>query len=277
MTKRALLIGCNHTSTPNIVHMRNTLIDAYGYLDSNIYMLYDGSSLQSPTRSSILYLLTQLVAASSEDDILWVHYIGNYPQIQELGLGLNIDQFAINNIIKNAKCQMLLCFDSCYISSQHSLEYSMDCNGVATVDNPNMIADTNIAMIGWCQNSQTSDDSPNNMMNESVGAFTQTLLETLRQNDHNIALLPLYSKLCANLKMKGFAQTLLLSSSVESPVFQFARANANGSPIVGTSTSVKKVVTPYTPKKDFILSGNNSIGTSPVTNPLRGLMDNLIG
>ena len=277
MTKRALLIGCNHTSTPDIVHMRNTLIDAYGYIDSNIYMIYDGSSLQLPTRSSILYLLTQLVAASSDDDILWVHYIGNCSQIQEPGLGLNIDQFAINNIIKNAKCQMFLCFDSCYISSHHSLEYSMDCNGVAIVNNSNTIADTNIAMIGWCRDSQTSADSPDNMEKESVGTFTQTLLETLRQNDHNIALLPLYSKLCANLKMKGFVQTLLLSSSVRSPIFQFARANANGSPTVGTSTSVKKVVTPYTPKKDFILSGNNSIGISPVTTPLRGLMDNLIG
>lgn len=276
MTKRALLIGCNNNSTPDILHMRNTLIDAYGYLDSNIYMLHDDSSFQSPTRSNILYLLTQLVAASSEDDILWVHYIGNCPQVQDPGLGLNIDQFAINNILKNAKCQMLLCFDSCYISSQHSLEYSMNCNGVTTVNNPNMIVDTNIAMIGWCQDSKTSSDSPDNVEKESVGALTKTLLETLRQNDHNIALQPLYSNLCANLKMKGFAQMPVLLSSVESPVFQFARANANGSPIVGTSTSVKKVVIPYTPKKDFILSGNNSIGTSPITIPLRGLMDNLI-
>lgn len=287
MTKRALLIGCNYTATPSvklngcindIVHMRNTLIDAYGYQPANVYMLRDDSSSQLPTRNNILYLLTQLVAVSLAGDTLWVHYSGHGTQIQEFGLGLQdgivpcdyntagfIDQLALNGIIKNAKCKMILCFDSCHSGSQCSLEYSINYNGGAltkTVNNSKLIADTNIVMLSGCQDSQTSADSYDNMERENVGAFTQTLLETLRQNDHNIDLVSLYSKLCANLKTAGFSQIPVLSSSAPSPVFQFERANTNNQNInpVTTSTPVLK------------LTGNMLI-KSPATKTLRGRMN----
>lgn len=297
MTKRAVLIGCNYTATPSvklagcindIVHMRNALMDAYGYQNTNIFMLRDDNPSKLPTRRNILYLLNQLVAASTAGDMLWVHYSGHGVQVQETGLGLQdgivpcdyntagiIDQVTLNDIIKHAKCQMMLCFDSCHSGSQCSLEYSINYNGGAltkTVNNSKFIADTNIVMISGCQDSQTSADAYDNMEKENVGAFTQTLLETLRQNDHNIALLPLYSNLCANLKAEGFTQIPVLSSSVVSPVFQFARANANGSEVLSTSTIA---VTPYTPKKDFDLSAS-IIVNSPAAKPLHGLMSNLL-
>jgi len=292
MTKRAILIGCNYDATPSvklagcindIVHMRNALIDAYGYQDDNVYMLRDDSPNQLPTRRNILYLLTQLVSASDVDDMVWVHYSGHGVQVLEPGLGSQdgivpcdyntagiIDQVTLNNIIKNAKCKMMVCFDS---GSQCSLEYSINYNGSAfskTVNNSKRIANANIIMLSRCQDSQTSADTYDNMEKKNVGAFTQTLLETLRQNDHNVALLPLYSQLCANLKTEGFAQIPVLSSSAHSPSFQFSKANANGSSVLSNSVS------PYAKKKDFVLSGNNSIAASPVTNPMRGLMDKLI-
>jgi len=175
----------------------------------------------------------------------------------------------LNGIIKNAKCQMMLCVDSCHSGSQCSLEYSINYNGGAltkTVNNSKLIADTNIVMISGCQDSQTCADAYDNMAREGVGAFTQTLLETLRQNDHNIALVPLYAKLCANLKTEGFSQIPVLSSSAPSPVFQFERTNpAQYSSLVGSNTNSIK---------NMVLS-NKTLTTSPATKPLRKLMAKL--
>jgi hypothetical protein len=268
--------------------MRNTLIDAYGYQDANIYMFRDDDITKLPTRSSILYLLTQLVAISSEGDMLWVHYSGHGIQIQEAGLGWQdgilpcdyntagiIDQVTLNNIIKNAKCQMMLCFDSCHSGSQCSLEYSINYNGgmlTKTVNNSKSIADTNIVMLSGCQDSQTSSDTYDSMEKQMVGAFTQTLLETLRQNDHNVDLFTLYVKLCTNLKADGFTQIPVLSSSVPSPSFQFARANANGTQLVPYSSSVSGVKA----TKDFEMNGRY-ISNSTAKKPLSGLMSSLLG
>ena len=297
MPKRALLIGCNYAATPSvqlsgcindIVNVRETLVDAYGYQDANIYVLRDDDNNRLPTKANILYCLTQLVAVSSASDILWVHYSGHGTQVPDLngdesdnldecivpcdysksGFITDDDLFAI---IKNAKCKMMIMLDSCHSGTGIDLQNSINYNAgvlTRTTNTSKSIANSNIIMISGCQDSQTSADAYDNGSKRSVGAFTQTLLETLRTYDHNVALLPLYVSLCANLRAYGFTQIPALSSTVASPSFQFARANANSTSIVGTSVSGSAA-------KDFTLY-ETPVTSSPATKPLRGLMTNLI-
>ena len=300
MPKRAFLIGCNYTATPSIqlsgcindvINMRNTLIDAYGWQDSNIYTLRDDYSNRLPTKANIMYYLTQLIAMSSASDLLWVHYSGHGTQIKSTDSDEadNLDECIVpcdyttsgvitDNelyaILKNAKCKVMLLLDSCHSGTGCDLQYSISYNGGAmtrSVNNMKKISGTNIVMISGCADSQTSADAYDNISKQSVGAFTQTLLETLRASDHTIDLLSLYSRLCVKLRAYGFTQIPVLSSSTPSPSFQFARANANGNGVSSSSLVVASTAT-----KDFVLSGK-VVAASPSTNVLRGLMSSLIG
>ena len=300
MPKRALLIGCNYTATPavqlsgcinDVVNVRNTLIDAYGYPDSNIFMLRDDDKLRLPTKANILTSLSQIVAISQPSDMVWVHYSGHGTQIRDTN-GDEVDKLdecivpcnynvagiitddELYAIINNAKCQMMICFDSCNSGTVCDLQYSINYNNGVLVKSANStrsVANPNIIMMSGCRDPQTSADAYDNMAKKGVGAFTQTLLETLRISDHNIAILPLYTKLCANLKAYGFTQIPVLSSSALTPVFQFARSNTNGvavtpSSAVATTTSVLKS-----------LSGFSSKTGTTNKNTLRGRMTALIG
>jgi len=300
MPKRALLIGCNYTATPTVqlfgcindtVNMRGTLIDSYGYQDANIYVLRDDNNARLPTKANILYYLTQLVAISSASDTLWIHYSGHGTQVQDLdgdesdkldeclvpsdysksGLITDDELFAI---IKNVKCQTIVMLDSCHsgtgIDLQHSINYNTGGAITKAANNSKLITNANIIMLSGCQDSQTSADAYDTVSKRGVGAFTQTLIETLRSYDHNVALLPLYSSLCVNLRRYGFTQIPVLSSSITSPSFKFARSNANGMSVVG-GTSLTS-----TSKKDFSLY-ETQITSSSATKPLRGLMTSLIG
>jgi len=287
MTKRALLIGLNYTATPSvklsgcindIVNVRNTLIDAYGYQSANIFMLRDDDNTRLPTRKNILLMLNQVIAASTENDVLWVHYSGHGTQIRDTN-GDEVDGFdecivpcnyntdgvisddELFAIIKNAKCQLILCFDSCHSGTVCDLQYSMNFNnGVLTksVSNNRSISGTNIIMFSGCRDSQTSADAYSGMAKQGVGAFTNALLETLRANDHNIDLLTLYLNMCSYLKVSGFDQIPVLSSSVPSPSFQFARSNSNGTAVASLNMPSNGLVT----KKGLIYETNISSNQS---------------
>ena len=304
MPKRALLIGCNYTATPSIqlagcisdtVNMRNTLIDAYGWKDSNIYTLRDDYSNRLPTKANIMYYLTQLVAASSASDLLWVHYSGHGIQVKSLDSDESdkldecivpcdytkssvITDNELYAVLRNAKCRVMMLLDSCHSGTGCDLQYSINYNKGAmtkSMNNLKQIPNTNIIMISGCRDPQTSADAYDNNAKQNVGAFTQTLLETLRANDHTIDLLSLYSKLCANLYAYGFTQIPVLSSSTPSPNFQFVRANANGTSVLSSS-----LVSMSTATKDFAFSDTTvakSLAESPATSVVRGLMSKLVG
>jgi len=281
MTKRALLIGANYTATPSvqlsgcindIVNVRNTLIDAYGYQDANIIMLRDDDKTRLPTRKNISYFITQVINSSTANDTLWVHYSGHGTQVRDTN-GDEADGFdecivpcdynsagiitddELFTTIKNAKCQLVLCFDSCHSGTVCDLQYSINYNGSNLTKVVNSasrsIPNPNIVMLSGCTDSQTSADSYSNTAKQGVGAFTQTLLETLRSSDHNIAILPLYTALCANLRAYGFTQIPVLSSSVASPVFQFAKSYSNGAIVTAPSVMPVKTTKDVSSKREL--------------------------
>lgn len=304
MVKRALLIGLNYTATPSvklfgcindIINMRNTLIDAYGYQDANIYMLRDDDKSRLPTRANILAALSQLIASSTASDMLWIHYSGHGTQVRDTNrdevdgfdecivpCNYNTDGIITDDelfaIFKNAKCQLMICFDSCNSGTGCDLQYSINYNnGILTkAVNSNtsrvLSSNPNIIMFSGCRDPQTSADAYDSVSQKNVGAFTQTLLETLRGFDHNAPILQVYTNLCAKLKLYGFSQIPVLSSSIASPSFQFIRVNASSVTVTGFSTSGTSAAN----KKEFVLAGNTVLANSSATKSLRGLMTKLI-
>ena len=300
MSKRALLIGSNYTATPSaqlggcindVVNMRNTLIDAYGYQDRNIFVLRDDDPSRLPTRANILAGMSQLIAMSSAADTLWIHYSGHGTQIRDTN-GDEIDSLdecivpsnfttagiitddELFSILRNAKCRLIICLDSCNSGTGCDLQYSINYNNGILAKSVNRnkiraISNPNIIMLSGCRDPQTSADAYDYVSKRGVGAFTQVLLETLRASDHNIALLQLYSRLCANLKAYGFTQIPVLSSSVSSPSFQFARVNA------GTSLSSTFRYFNGATKTRFAML-ENTVSNSSLTPSLKGLMASLI-
>ena len=281
MSKRALLIGCNYTATPSVrlqgcindvVNVRNTLIDAYGYKDSNIYVLRDDDKLRLPTKANILYAITNIIAMSSAADTVWIHYSGHGTQIRDINgdetdsqdecivpCNYNVAGFITDDdlvaIIKNAKCQMILCFDSCNSGTACDLQYSINYNRgalSAIVNNSRAISGANIVMMSGCRDPQTSADAYDMLARQGCGAFTNSLIESLRSNSHNVSLLKLYSDVCSYLQRSGFTQIPVLSSSKPNPAFSFVRSTPVGAPL---STAVKVVGLPViaTNSKDFVM------------------------
>jgi len=221
--------------------------------------------------------LNQVIVASSSTDVLWVHYSGHGTQIRDTNgdeadgfdecivpCNYNTDGIITDDelfaIIKNAKCQLMLFFDSCHSGTVCDLQYSMNYNNgvlAKSVSNNRSIVGTNIIMFSGCRDSQTSADAYSGMAKQGVGAFTNTLLETLRASDHNIDLLSLYSKLCVNLRATGFQQIPVLSSSVASPSFQFARSNSNGNAVASLNVTSNGLATKNGLVYDTTISSSN--------------------
>lgn len=301
MSKRALLIGCNYTATPSaalqgcindIVNVRNTLIDAYGYQDSNIFMLRDDDKTRLPTRANILSSISNLIYYSAPSDTLWIHYSGHGTQIRDtnsdesdgvdeaivpcdFGRAGMISDDDLFNLIKLAKCTLILCFDSCHNGTACDLQYSMNCtNGVLTkvVNNTKFVTNSNIIMFSGSRDSQTSADAYNMLAKQGCGAFTNSLLETMRSNGHNVDLLKLYVDVCAYLKRSGFSQIPVLSSTIPNPSFSFIRTIP---PSVVNTLSTKANVNSSAAKltKDLLSS---VVGATSYSTSLRGRMQSLI-
>ena len=87
--KFALLIGSNYRNIPNarlygcindIINIKNMLIDAYDYINSNIIMLRDDKPNLLPTRANIINNLTNVINESANYEELWIHYSGHGSQ-----------------------------------------------------------------------------------------------------------------------------------------------------------------------------------------------------
>jgi hypothetical protein len=275
--KKALLIGINYTSTPDVqlngciddvVNMRNTLIDAYDYESANIILLRDDElrSAYQPTRDNIINNLKSLVVQSGKLSELWIHYSGHGSQIRDTNRdetsgydsmiipsdferkGFILDDELLS-IIQNIKCKAILMFDSCNSGTicdlPWSFEYKNPSNYLKTKNNNVVIQNPNIYMLSGCKDNQTSADAYNNDSQRYVGAFTNALITALRMNRHNVPFLILYRDVCNYLSANKFPQIPIMSCSTQTPNHTFTRATQ-----LSVSNDVNKMV---------MMSANKSI------------------
>ena len=268
-TKRALLIGINYLTSPtvrlngclnDVVNIENMLMDAYGYKQSNIIVLRDDDPSHMPTRNNILLALQNIVAVSAANDEIWVHYSGHGTQsidkngdepdgldeaivpVDYLTAGMISDDI-LYDFVKNVKCRAFFGFDSCHSGTICDLQYNINyISGTftKTTVSSKVIPNPNIVVMGGCRDAQTSADSYDTAEFEAGGAFTISLLDCLRKNNHTVELMKLYNDICFELISAKYAQIPVLSTTVLNPVWIFSRPIPTASGIAvlsGTSTA----------------------------------------
>lgn len=271
-TKKALLIGINYTSIPDItlngciddiVNMRNVLIDAYDYQSSNITLLRDDGSDPkfAPTRENIIAQFNQLAQQSSSLDEIWVHYSGHGSLINGNANGkmdnilVPVDYQAngfiregvLLAILQQIKCRSILIFDSCHSGSMcdlpYSVQYKTPANYVTIKNNNVVIKNPNIFVFSGCKDNQTCADTYSEVLGEAVGAFTNAFIECLRKTRHNTSLLLLYRDICVTLANTGFSQVPVLSLSSTPSTYVLTRASPPPSSVPSAKATLKNTLT----------------------------------
>lgn len=260
--KKALLIGINYTSIPDItlngciddiVNMRNVLIDAYDYQASNITLLRDDTNepTTQPTLTNIISQLNLLASQSSSLDEIWVHYSGhgslihnvkdiNPNELDNILVPIDyptagfIQEDDLLAIIQTVKCRIILLFDCCHSGSMCDLPWSIQYNSptsYSTIKNNNIqVKNPNIFIFSGCRDNQTCADTYSNVFGEAVGAFTTAFIECLRNSRHNTSLLLLYRDVCMNLANNGYTQVPVFSLSKAPSTFILTRASPYSPP-----------------------------------------------
>lgn len=292
MSKKAVLVGINYFNTQaqlfgcinDIVNIRNVLIEQYGYSDANIVSLRDDAktALQLPTRNNILTQLNQLIRDSASCSEIWFHYSGHGAQIRDTngdeqdGLdeiivpsdyttGGFITDDEIFNIVRNAKCKTMLIFDCCHSGSMCDMQWQFEyingsylkrLNSSKKIDNPNVIS------ISGCRDPQTSADVYDNQTKQGVGAYTNTMIRCLKNNNYNGTILKIYSDICVMIKQAGFEQCPVLSCSSVVPVYKFETV-VKTTPVVSSTIAVPSTSTTSVPTKP---SGTKDFGLTALMN-----------
>jgi hypothetical protein len=272
--KKALLIGINYASLPNVslsgcindtINMRNMLVDAYGYDLTNIIHLRDDSIDKSnqPTRENIINNLKSLVLQSDNIEELWIHYSGHGSQIRDMNSDENdkLDEILIPvdyqtkgiitdddllSILKTIKCRTILLFDSCHSGTVCDLpwvfEYKTTNSYMRTQPNKGTLTNSNIFMFSGCKDTQSSYDTYSIESKQAVGAFTYAFIECLRKSNHNRDIMLLYRDICISLSQKSSVQYPLLSCSSDTPKYMFTRAITNTNKTIITPSVTKSVI-----------------------------------
>jgi len=258
--KRALLIGINYLSNnqarlygciEDVKNVQAMLIDAYGYSFRNIVVLRDDDPSKMPTKANILIALQAIVSASGPNDEIWFHYSGHGTQIRDTNGdesdGLDEAIVPVNyktagmigdddlyQLIRGIRCRAFLAFDSCHSGSVCDLQYSINYTKgtfAKSVSSQKWVSNSNIVVMSGCRDSQTSADSYDTDFREYGGAFTISLMDSLRRNNHTVDLMKLYNDVCFELISAKYDQIPVLSSSSPTPTYTFAR------PLITTGTS----------------------------------------
>jgi len=255
--KKALFVGINYVEDPaailkgcvdDVQNMAAVLTTYYGYTPDNITMLYDTSSdpSQAPTKANILAALQALAADSAQCDSIWFHYSGHGTPLTggsgsaivpvdyaEAGLITDQDLFAI---VQGIQCPAMILMDSCNSGSMCDLEWNYEylygLNFMRTQFNSQQIINPNIFMISGSKANQASAEILDTTTNEYEGAFTDAVLNVLRENSYTISLGKLMQAVCVWLVNRGISgQKPILSSSSASPMWSIAPVSSSATVI----------------------------------------------
>ena len=259
MSKKALLIGINYYDTPaaslngcvnDVVNMRNMLVDAYGYDSANITVLRDDAvdAVNKPTAANIVKQLASIISQSASLKEIWIHYSGHGSQIKDTNgdetdkldevivpcdysrVGFITDDM-IFNIVKQSRCPTVLIFDSCNSGTVCDLMWNtntVSATRVRTTKTSNLpITNPNIFCFSGCRDEQTSADVYSTTSQQYCGAMSSAIMECLRWNKHNVDIKKLYLDVVSFIKQNGLTQVPQLSSTNQTPTYQFSRILTN--------------------------------------------------
>jgi hypothetical protein len=196
-----------------------------------------------PTKANMIYQMRLMAAASASCSEIWIHYSGHGTQIvdangdeqygyddaivpvdfQTRGLITDDDLYSI---LQTFKCRTFVVLDSCHSGTGCDLEWSFEYTGgqmVRSQNNRLSMTNKNVIMFSGCKDVQTSADYYNQANRQFRGAFTDMLLQAMKNNSYNVGLTKLYQDTCVLLANMGFSQKSILSCSADSvPTYTFA-------------------------------------------------------
>jgi hypothetical protein len=229
--KKALLIGCNYTGTPNQlggcvndVHNIRRFLLRSGYKDENITMMTDHEVIK-PSRKNMIRQM-KLLFSSGADELL-LHYSGHGSQVRDTNgdektgfdqclvpmdymyAGMLVDDDILKMLAEIPSKSRLFClFDCCHSGTACDLEYN--------IKGKEMIGDkigaknqlpSRVVMMSGCQDSGTSADAW--IDHQSQGAMTACFLRSTTSKTY----LELFESVTRYLKDGGYEQRPNLSAS----------------------------------------------------------------
>jgi len=246
--KKALLIGINYKEEAKLdgcindaVAMKNMLIDAYGYTQNSVTVLRDDVQDEHilPTRINILNELKNIANESVNLDEVWIHFSGHGSYVKddnndetdgkdEMILPMdfktsgNITDDELRLQLNNMKCMVYITMDCCHSGTIMDLPYKFPIsNGYVYRNNESKINmnNKNIYMLSGCRDNQVANDCYNFESNTAMGLFTMTLMEVLRNRNHNVSFFQLYLDLNKYMTKYNIEQGVVLSSSNHYPLY----------------------------------------------------------
>ncbi len=249
MVKRALLIGINYNSVPDLtlngcindaILMRNVLIDAYNYDRENIVMLRDDGLLaeyEMPNKANIIDNLKTLCSLTKENDELWIHYSGHgtferdknsdevdrYDEViipLDYNTNGSISDDELKAILETAGGTVFISQDCCNSGTGWDLPFRFvvdSADRVALYRESNAMSNTNIYMFSASRDDQLAMDTYSADIVRNIGAFTNALVECLREGKHNNNLITLKTDINNYLEKGGYDQRSEFTSSNRTP------------------------------------------------------------
>ena len=248
---KALLIGINYVGTSSalsgcINDVKNHEAILRKNSVTNIRILTDNTGMK-PTRKNILDSIDWLVKDSENFDKIYFQYSGHGSNKRDNRNGdeadgrdeclcpLDYGKFGMirddtlnTRLVKKAKCELFALIDACHSGTMLDLpndyRFTPRLDGGYKHNFDNWIADVHqtekgpatnprVVMISGCLDSQTSADAW--LKNKSQGALTCMYLETLSINNYNVSYEDLMKEIHLRLKLQGFVQKPVLSSSID--------------------------------------------------------------
>ena len=248
MVKRALLIGINYNSDSELtlngcindaLLMRNVLIDAYSYDRENIVLMRDDEvgEYPVPNRANIINNLKNLCALTKETDELWLHYSGHGTFVRDNN-GDEVDGYdevivpidyktaaaigddELKSILENAQGTVIITQDCCNSGTGWDLPFRFTLDStdrVVLYREGTAMNNTNIYMLSASRDDQLAMDTYNRDIVRNIGAFTNALVECLREGNHNNKLITLRTNINNYLENTGYDQRTEFSSSNRTP------------------------------------------------------------
>lgn len=245
-TCKAVCIGINYYNTKHRLNgcindatdMKQLLVDVYKYDPKNILMITDGLDItnpnQRPTKKVLLDAFAWLVKDAQPGDRLVLSYSGHGSYVLDnngderdrrdevmcaLDGFVTDDEIHSNLISKLAMGVSLCCFfDCCHSGTLADLQYNFTCNDSDRNDFNMHIenmkkANGNVCMYSGCYDSQVSMDIFSSQKRKPCGAFTDSLLRTLKESNYKISKGALLTKINQDLKANNFQQICQLSTA----------------------------------------------------------------
>lgn len=242
MVKKALLFGLNYVATPeaglrgcheDVKNMSALLKGKYNFDEIETHL--DGQSSRT-TGAGILQEINDLAADCHKRkiELVWIHFSGHGTRVRDWShdepdgadeaivpsdykrRGLVTDDY-IKRVLRNFPefTRVICCFDCCHSGSIADLKFRYSDKDTCVVENKSKACDANIVMISGCTDKQTSADAFNvNNRRKFSGACSSCLIKTLHGNE-NPTMFELLHDLRDELKMKGFSQIPMITSSRE--------------------------------------------------------------